>query len=224
MIKYFRVKEEKNKNYTSIIYREKNHTRENNAKKEVYIQKKKPVLITGDGDSKKSYYLEKVYKKERQIWKKRGKALFFSAFSPISYWFEQEPIKIFVGEDKYKKLSPATREKKLIEYCTEQKPVIFIDDLQKLTGRKLQIAKKCINATSNFWATSTSENKIPISIRQSILRTKPQIFSLHSRASYDMTTPLVWGFVVIMFFIGMPEVGLLAGGAKMLSGGRKSSN
>ena len=101
--------------------------------------------------------------------------------------------------------------------------MLFIDDAHKLTGRKAQIARKCM-LSSKLWLVATSEEgRLPPSMRPLVERRNPQRTNLESDVSYDTTKALMWFLVAICVVAGAWEVGAVVGGLQMLGSGRRST-
>ena len=101
--------------------------------------------------------------------------------------------------------------------------MLFIDDAHKLTGRKAQIARKCM-LSSKLWLVAVSEEgRLPPSMRPLVERRDPQRTNLESDVSYDTTKALMWFLVAICVVAGAWEVGAVVGGLQMLGSGRRST-
>ncbi len=215
MIKYFQVNNKTGRT-AEIYYREKANTR-SKCSKETYISKRKSVLITGDGDSGKTRNLIKIWDKRADIWKKKPHIL-LNAITPLDEWIgtNREYLPVIKNEKQWQTV------KRLIKFCADKKAVVFIDNAHKLTGRKLDIAKAC--ASRNVvYATALSENRIPATIRQNITYNCLR-FNLGTKVAYDATQGLIIIIALGAFFLGMNEIGILAGVFAMLKAGRLGSN
>ncbi len=225
MIKYFQVKKRQRgpSPYAEVYYREKANRKINTFITERYISNKKPVLILGDGDSGKTHSLMKFFNHAELIWRKKPSPIMLSATQPVMQWVEQKCVVEWVGKNEWKSLKPFERSQKVIDYCKEKKPIVFVDDAHKLTGRKLQLAKQCL-LSNVFILTALTENKLPPSIRDVVIRRGPQTFAMSTKVAYDATSAFAWIFVFAAFLGGFPEVALMAGGFQLLANGRRGSN
>jgi predicted GTPase len=209
MIKYFQVKD-KSKRTAEVYYREKPNSRSNHCLKELYISKRKSVLITGNENSGKSHNLRKIWDKRGNIWTKK-KAIFFDAIQPLNQWLEQD----FTYTDK-KGLKQWQMINELKIYSKKNKPIIFIDNADKLTARKLYIAKSCANGNV-VYATAKAENRIPETIRETLTHNGLK-FNLGTKAAMDYTQGLIILVSITAFLFGFTEIGVLIGVLAMLKG------
>ena len=199
------------------------------------IARTKPILITGAHDSGKTRWLTRLHEHTAEIWGAKIKAapIFLDTLSPlsawcdnpaISEWWDGEQQKIPLDErEPWKKLKQYARSDALIDYCKTKKPVLFIDDAHKLTGRKLQIARQCAMATRLTVVATSEEQRLPPNLRPVLLRRDPQIFRLDSEVAYDATHILMWMVVVSFLAIGWWEAALVVGGLKALGTGRRAA-
>ena len=202
---------------------------------EQVISKKKPILVTGAHDSGKTRWLTRLHENAAEIWGAKIKAapIFLDTLSPvgewhdnpaISEWWDEEQQKIPLDERQpWKKLKQYARSNALVDYCKAKKPVLFIDDAHKLTGRKLQIARQCAMATRLTVVATSEEQRLPPNLRPVLLRRDPQIFRLDSEVAYDATHILMWFLLICCLAIGWWEAALVIGGLKALGTGRRAS-
>ena len=202
---------------------------------EQVISKKKPILVTGAHDSGKTRWLTRLHENAAEIWGAKIKAapIFLDTLSPvgewhdnpaISEWWDEEQQKIPLDERQpWKKLKQYARSSALVDYCKAKKPVLFIDDAHKLTGRKLQIARQCAMATRLTVVATSEEQRLPPNLRPVLLRRDPQIFRLDSEVAYDATHILMWFLLICCLAIGWWEAALVIGGLKALGTGRRAA-
>lgn len=202
---------------------------------EQVISKKKPILVTGAHDSGKTRWLTRLHENAAEIWGAKIKAapIFLDTLSPIgewhdnpavSEWWDKEQQKIPLDErEPWKKLKQYARSNALVDYCKAKKPVLFIDDAHKLTGRKLQIARQCAMATRLTVVATSEEQRLPPNLRPVLLRRDPQIFRLDSEVAYDATHILMWFLLICCLAIGWWEAALVIGGLKALGTGRRAA-
>jgi hypothetical protein len=153
--------------------------------------------------------------------------VFLHALTPLSKWMDHQGV-IDWWETKHpdqphKKLPAWRRIELLPEYLAETRALLFIDDAHKLTGRKLQIAKLCLEKAFRSVVTASDENRISPSIRRPFLETHPQIVRLNSEVAYDATHLLIWFFVVVFMLAGTPEIAMTLGAFEIFKGGRRAS-
>lgn len=225
MIKYFQVKKRSGKRANEIYYREKANSRSNDSIVEKYISTKKPLLILGDGDSGKTRSMMKFYDSSPDIWRRKPPPILLSGVNPLMQWIEQDAVIDYAESISiaWKGLKQYQKVQLLIDYCENQSPVVFVDDLHRLTGRKLQIAKACMR-DNVFIATAITHNRLPPTVRDMVVRRKPQTFTMSTNVAYDATTAFAWFFVVIFIVAGLTEMAILAGGFNLLANGRRGSS
>jgi hypothetical protein len=149
-----------------------------------------------------------------------------NGITPLSKWVEHEGVKAWYelqGHGEYKKVPAWKRVEILPDYLKDTRAVLFVDDAHKLTGRKLQIAKECIESAFKVVMCSSDENRLSPSIRKMFLDTKPQLLRLNSDVAYDATHLLIWTFVLIFMLTGMTELAGVLGFMQMMKGGRRGS-
>ncbi|EAK3429218.1 hypothetical protein QXC21_001801 [Campylobacter coli] len=216
MLHYFRFK--KDGNCTKILLRKKKTIFDK--PKETYISKKSDILITGINASGKSKRLNSFLQNAKDLWKKEH-VIFFHATDSLSEIFhrnldnDDETKRLIYGENANLNLENLDTSKnylKIIALVEKSKnSTLIIDDLDKLTGKKLEMAKELLRNCKRFIATAKDE----ISINKTIggilksRRKKLEIVSLSSKASIDATNALLVLFVLALFATGLYELALL---------------
>ncbi|WP_395941696.1 hypothetical protein [Campylobacter coli] len=216
MLHYFRFK--KDGNCTKILLRKKKTIFDK--PKETYISKKSDILITGINASGKSKRLNSFLQNAKDLWKKEH-IIFFHATDSLSEIFhrnldnDDETKRLIYGENANLNLENLDTSKnylKIIALVEKSKnSTLIIDDLDKLTGKKLEMAKELLRNCKRFIATAKDE----ISINKTIggilksRRKKLEIVSLSSKASIDATNALLVLFVLALFATGLYELALL---------------
>ncbi|EIP7661779.1 hypothetical protein P0B77_001857 [Campylobacter coli] len=188
--------------------------------KEIYISKKSDILITGINASGKSKRLNSFLQNAKDLWKKEH-VIFFHATDSLSEIFhrnldnDDETKRLIYGENANLNLENLDTSKnylKIIALVEKSKnSTLIIDDLDKLTGKKLEMAKELLRNCKRFIATSKDEislNKTIGGILKS-RRKKLEIVSLSSKASIDATNALFVLFVLTLFATGLHELALL---------------
>ncbi|EAI5755530.1 hypothetical protein AB5P07_001850 [Campylobacter coli] len=188
--------------------------------KETYISKKSDILITGINASGKSKRLNSFLQNAKDLWKKEH-VIFFHATDSLSEIFhrnldnDDETKRLIYGENANLNLENLDTSKnylKIIALVEKSKnSTLIIDDLDKLNGKKLEMAKELLRNCKRFIATAKDE----ISINKTIggilksRRKKLEIVSLSSKASIDATNALLVLFVLALFATGLYELALL---------------
>lgn len=236
VMQYLRLKgvesAKKRKNGTKNIvplFREKNR-KFGKVIEEEAISRKRPVLITGAHHSGKTRILDRLYEHALDIWgghpKVQGK-LRLSQIEPLSKWYEAEEVRIWwkTTDDftPWDKLKAWEKVDLLSKYCEATNAVVFLDDAHKLTGRKLDIAKKCIQSAKRMVVTTSEEGRLPPNLRQVILPQDPQMIRLDSDVAYDATSIFLWILILIALGAGAYEIAFIIAGLKWLGYGRRAS-
>ncbi|ELY5601803.1 hypothetical protein ACLK9T_001774 [Campylobacter coli] len=186
----------------------------------LFISKKSDILITGINASGKSKRLNSFLQNAKDLWKKEH-VIFFHATDSLSEIFhrnldnDDETKRLIYGENANLNLENLDTSKnylKIIALVEKSKnSTLIIDDLDKLTGKKLEMAKELLRNCKRFIATSKDEislNKTIGGILKS-RRKKLEIVSLSSKASIDATNALFVLFVLTLFATGLHELALL---------------
>lgn len=203
------------------------------------ISTKRPILVTGAHDSGKTKWVERLHEHAGEIWGTKSKTapLYLNTLSPLSAWCDEPDVekwweRLRVTEEAadpttarvpWKALKQHDRAEALPDYCKDTKAVLFIDDAHKLTGRKLQIARKCVLASRVFVIAASEEQRMPPNLRTVVMRRDPQIFRLDTDVSYDATNLFMWAVLVACLAAGWFEAAMVLGGLKMLGSGRRAA-
>lgn len=197
------------------------------------ISVKRPILVTGAHDSGKSRFLKRLYQNERELYgaKIKHPALWLSALRPLTSWTDLDNLETWYNsrphaqakQKTWNSLKQYEKIEELPHYIADTKAVVFVDDAHKLSGRKLQIARECILAANISVISASDEQRIPPNLRGIVLRREPQIFTLSSDVSYDMTQPLMYLAMLFFVAIGFWEASVVLGGLKLLSTGSRAT-
>lgn len=211
------------------------------------VTRKRCLLIVGAHDSGKSQWLRRMHEHSAEIWSKhKSPALMLPALQPIGAWTEANPIEDWwnsqqenetlaqsVAEDsgmtsskprkRWESLRQWEKVEAMPQYVADTNPVVFIDDAHKLTGRKLDVARRCLLPAQTWVVSANQENRIAPNLRTPMMRRDPKLFKLGSETAYDYTSALMWGFVGLATIAGWWELAMVMGGIKLLSSGRRAS-
>ena len=153
--------------------------------------------------------------------------VFLSGITPLSKWTDHQAMKIWYEAkeegNEYKKIPAWQRVELLPEYLSDTRAVLFVDDAHRLTGRKLQIVKSCIDSAFRVVLATSDENRLSPSIRYQFLESEPQIVRLNSDVAYDATHLLIWAMIAILALVGAPELAALLTFMEAMKGGRRAS-
>ncbi|HEF9827174.1 TPA: hypothetical protein SB195_001708 [Campylobacter coli] len=189
--------------------------------KETYISKKSDILITGINASGKSKRLNSFLKNAKDLWKKEH-IIFFHATDSLSEIFhrnldnDDETKRLIYGNENanlnLENLDTSKNYLKIIALVEKSKnSTLIIDDLDKLTGKKLEMAKELLRNCKRFIATAKDENSINKTIGGILKgrRKRLEVIALSSKASLDATNALFVIFVLALFATGLYELALL---------------
>lgn len=202
-----------------------------NTRKETSLRRTQCQLITGAHDSGKSRWLSRLRDNRHAIWGKKPQPILLEGLMPLSSWVEVKGIDSwylkFTGDEDnptpWNKLNLQQKADLLADYLLDTQTLLFVDDAHKLTGRKAQIARKCLMSSKIWLIAASEEGRLPPSIRPIIERRDPQRTNLESDVSYDTTKALIWFLVAMCVVSGAWEAGAVIGGLQMLGSGRRST-
>ena len=196
------------------------------------ISRKHPILITGAHNSGKTRWVARLHQAHHEIWARYPAApLFLDAIRPLSSWAEADCVMEWwqdktKNDDKLKpwsKLKAWERQDKLPEYLSDNKAILFIDNAHKLTGRKTQIAKECLQVQRLSVIAISDEQRLPPSLRHLVLNRDPQTFRLGTDTAYDATPAFVYLIALLALGAGWWEISIVLGGLTALSQSRRSA-
>ncbi|KGK16816.1 hypothetical protein [Vibrio navarrensis] len=200
-------------------------------RKETSLRRKECQLITGAHDSGKSRWLLRLRDNRLEIWGRKSQPVLLEGLMPLSSWIDVKGIDRwhhdkFAQDDGFIPWSRLNLQQKadlLADYLLDTEAMLFVDDAHKLTGRKAQIARKCLISCKLWIMTTSEEGRLPPSIRPIVERRNPQRTNLESEVSYDSTQALIWFLVALCVVAGAWEAGAVLGGLQMLGRGRRAS-
>ncbi|MFH0240830.1 hypothetical protein [Vibrio alginolyticus] len=200
-------------------------------RKETSLRRTQCQLITGAHDSGKSRWLTRLRDSRHEIWGKKPQPVLLEGLMPLSSWVEVKGIEKWYASNQeegtyftpWSKLNLQLKADLLADYLVDTQSLLFIDDAHKLTGRKAQIARKCLLSAKVWLMACSEEGRLPPSIRPIVERREPQRINLESDVSYDTTKVLIWFMVALCVVAGAWEAGAVIGGLQMLGSGRRST-
>ena len=196
---------------------------------EQYISRKQPILITGAHDAGKTRWVTRLYQAANEIWSKYpAPPLFLDAIRPLSSWSDAQCVMDWWTDKQenddtlkpWSKLKAWERQDKLPEYLADNKALLFLDNVDKLNGRKTQIVKECLQVQRISVIAVSEEQRLPASLRHLVLNRNPQIFRLGTETAYDGTHILVYFLCLVALGAGWWELSIVLGGLTALSRGR----
>jgi len=134
--------------------------------------------------------------------------IFILANGTQSEWFELSHVAAWwdaLGENvEYKKLKTFEKRNAIIRYLKETRAVLFVDDIDKVSPKKIQFFKELLEAASRVVMTASSLNQIPQGLRL-IITKKDELFQqieLTTDASFDATHFLMLFVIAISVMSG----------------------
>jgi hypothetical protein len=170
--------------------------------KEKYISKRKSLLIYGLDTSGKSKELNKVYNRRDELFNTEKFDCIYFSFSDslaeiIFKTITDDDIELYLKSlDENKRDLAAKNINKqffrveVLKFKTKSS-YLFIDDLDKFTGKKLEILKDLIRNAKIIYATSKNEKSINKTIFSIIERKGFDSINLKTTNSFDATNHLL---------------------------------
>jgi len=235
MIKYLKIKrtdkirKKSGIKATYIFYMEKD-SKKGNVIQERSISIKKSILVCGKAASGKTRWIRRMMINAPQIWTKiQEPVILIEANETITEWQEQQQVRNWWQrenpEKEWRRLRVSEKKKVLLQYVKQNWTVVFIDDTERLNGRKLDLVKEMLTQSkSKIWVCSAiAENRINPSLRNFITKSNPQTFVLNSPVAYDATNALTITICMFCVIIGWYPAAIAIGGVRMLSKGMFST-
>ena len=196
MLRFLRFKKIPGKKYRSIIYREK--YRYSNDMKERYISKKISLLIYGLETSGKSKELNKIYNNKELIFDmSKYKTIFIHSTDSLAEIFfnniDDSDIDDYIlslsDEKQIEAEKNINKQFIKIEVLKHKanKSFLFVDDIDKITGKKLEILKSLVRNCKKIYATAQSDKTIHKTIYKMIENKKFNSINLKTTNSFDAT-------------------------------------
>jgi len=220
-MQFFRIKKVKDRNFKSLIFRERKRKYEKES--DTYISKVKPVIIYGKAATGKSKEISKLWEQKQEIWdEKKYSFIWFSGTDSITEILHKnltDEDNAKFSEDKLEEYLDFDID--LDEHINKQyiklrilsekakSSILFMDNTDKLTGKKLEIAKELLRNSKSFVITATDDHTINKTIRFQVLKKNPTIIDLNTSTSYDATNIVFVMFILGLFTTGMYEMAML---------------
>ena len=196
MLKFLRFKKIKNRKYKSIIFREK--YRYSNDMKERYISKTISLLIYGLETSGKSKELNKIYDNKEVIFDmSKYSTIFIHVTDSLAEIFynniddvDIENYLLSLDDEKQieaeKNINKQFLKIEILKHKANNS-FLFIDDIDKFTGKKLEILKSLIRNCKKIYATAQSDKTINKTIYKMCENKKFNSINLKTTNSFDAT-------------------------------------
>jgi hypothetical protein len=163
------------------------------------------TLIIGLQNSGKTTELETLYKAQQQAHiegaENQPDAYFIDAQLAMSEWFNDPEVlfQLTSSDTQGRKLTNAVKGKIFVNYLAQQRRVVFIDNLHKVTPTKVPLVKEILERCQRVVMTTTDEGQIVLTLRNYIEHFTPTKIYLKSRwfiPTFDIT-PLLYGILII---------------------------
>ena len=233
MIKYFKFKKRPNGN-RQLYLKEKKDIFDKNPK-ETYISKKGSLIIYGIEASGKSQKLRTIVNMVDSLWKNETKIIFKATDSLSEILYKnldsnEETQKLLITNQPslddiecVEDLVDVSKQYVKFEALVEKakKSVLIIDDIDKITGKKLELTKDLIRNCKRYVVTAKGEDNINRTIRNIMFKRRMKISTvqLTSKASVDATNILFAIFILGLFVGGLPEAAMLVMAGRMVTKG-----
>jgi len=214
MVQYLRLKHNKNKTSKSILFRERNKVYSKRYK-EQYVPKKNSILITGLESSGKSKMLLKLYEEKENVYPKSKGFILIKCTDSLSDWFrniDESDVNNYLDEleeDEVKMIENDLKKQymkiQILLNKTKNK-ILFVDDIDKVTGKKKEVMKDLLRASKIVIATSQDDKKMDKSIVNFFYKTEHTIIPLGTQNSYDATNYIFVSMLLAMVASGAYEV------------------
>lgn len=181
-------------------------------------------LVSGANSSGKTRWITRLHAVAPGIWRKHP-VIMLRAHVPLSAWAEDDRIRAFVEQngERWAKLRTWERTERLITWVEKHRAAVLVDDAHLLTGRKADIMVQVVRSAGRVVTTTTTEGRIPITLRMALQAREPEHIHLDSDAPYDMTTVIAWMVAVLATAAGAWPVAAVVGGLHLLGRGARSA-
>lgn len=230
MIKYFKFKKRPN-GHRQLYLKEKKDIFDKNPK-ETYISKKGSLIIYGIEASGKSQKLKTIVNMVDSLWKNETKIIFKAtdSLSEILYKNldnDEETQKLLITNphelEDIEEMIDVSKQYVKFEALVEKakKSVLIIDDLDKITGKKLELTKDLLRNCKRYVVTAKGEDNINRTLRNIMFKRRMKISTvqLTSKASVDATNILFAIFILGLFVGGLPEMAMLVMAGRLATKG-----
>jgi len=207
MVKFLVLQKVKNKKYRSIVFREK-YRYSNKIEKTKYISKKKSLLIFGLDTSGKTKELNKIYKNKEKIFSNLHKhsTIYINSTDSIAEMIfkniDDTDIKNYLLSLDDEKQIEAERNINKQFFKVEvlkhkaKNSFLFIDDIDKFQGKKLEILKTLVKNCKKLYATSKDEKSINKTVFQILEKKGFDSINLKTTNSFDATNYVLIAMMV----------------------------
>jgi len=231
MIQYLQVKGHHASKNKFIVFRERNKKFDKKVK-ETYIPKRESLIVYGMNASGKTKEIKKIWNAKKDIWSK-DTFIWLNAGDSLSEWLHvnlRELDKANYANEKFEEYQEhgLSIDKEInkqyvrlqILINKSKGAIVFIDDIDHLTGKKLEVVKDVMRECKQYMITADSEHTIDKTLLNIIRKKKAKEIDLTTEASYDATNMLIAMFIIVMFATGQYELGTLVMVARYMMKGK----
>ena len=229
MLRYFRIRkprEDKNRKRQSELnlYSKKyKFTKKRDIK---YVAKSKNILILGSVGSGKTKEINRLFENKEIVWTKYKKFVWLDCNISLSDWIqlvEQNTKKSNLDLENIEDLEELEikglygKTKTLIEYATNS--IIFVDDIHKATGRKLEVLKDILRVCKKWIVSASSKHHINKTLLKNMkVQNKDTFFKteLTTTQAIDGTNILFVIFILSLLITGNVELALLVTAGRLV--------
>jgi hypothetical protein len=231
MVKYFKFKKINADGNRALYLKEKKDIFDKKPT-ETYISKKGSLIIYGIEASGKSQRLKTIVSYADNLWQKETKIIFKATDSLSEILHknldsDEETQKLLITnpqeieciEDMIDVKKQYVKFEALVEKAKHS--VLIIDDLDKITGKKLELTKDLMRNCKRYVVTARGEDNINRTIRNIMFKRRMKISTvqLTSKASVDATNILFAIFILGLFVGGLPEAAMLVMAGRLATRG-----
>jgi hypothetical protein len=215
----------KNKTPAAAVYYIEKTNKFGDVISQIPIRNSKDILIIGQAASGKTRYLNRLNERASEVWKRKYQPVYISARMALADWVNNKDVALWWNsklneETEWKKLNQTEKASAMKDYLSETRAILFVDNLDILTGKKLEIVKGFLVAASIFVGTTTDEGRISASLRFEVLQREPQMIRLASETAYDATPILFWLLMLTLLVMGAYEAAIALGVVSALGRGK----
>lgn len=214
MVQYLRLKPNKNKTSKSILFRERSKVYSKKYK-EKYVPKKHSILISGLEASGKSKMLNKLYESRHEVYPKSKGFIFIKSTDSLTDWFrnfDDNDVNCYLGELEEEEVISIENDLKKqymkiqILITTAKDKIVFIDDIDMVTGKKKEVIKDILRVSKIVIATTKDDKVMDKSIVNFFYRTEHTVIPLGTEGSYDATNYIFVTMLLAMVASGAYEL------------------
>ena len=194
---------------------------------EQVMRRTQDIAVYGPHGCGKSRWVMRLADAAGDVWPGR-ESVCIRAIDPLANWTEAEAVGAWHDSkpdrrQDWAKVRQSERVELMVTWAREVGPVLLIDDVHRLTGRKADIAGRMIECARIVVYSASDEARIPMSLRLMLGKRRPQVVALSSAAAYDYTGALTWLLCIVAAAMGAWPVAAAIGGLKLAARGNRAA-